>query len=120
MGCCIDASAPGRTPDGNSPAHEFTTSLNIKVLYVERIVLDELAAPLELVANQRRERQVRFHVILGADLRERARLRVHRGRPERVRVHLAEALVAVDRHALLAGGGEELDEVVQRLYAHLG
>ncbi len=39
---------------------------------------------------------------------------IHRRGPQRVRVHLAEALVAVDGDALLAGGDEELDEFVER------
>src|SRR5204862_7105187 len=48
-------------------------------------------------------------------LQQRALGRIHRGFPQRVRVHLAEALVAVDRDPFLAGGDEELDEVVERL-----
>ena len=40
--------------------------------------------------------------------------RIHRRLPQRVRVHLAKALVAIDRDALLAGGDEELDEIVER------
>ena len=40
---------------------------------------------------------------------------IHRGLPQRVRVHLAEAFVAVDRDALFAGGDEELDQVVERV-----
>src|SRR6266545_457014 len=87
---------------------------NIEVLDVERVVFDELAARLDLVAHQGGEHQVRGRVIFRLDLQERPLGRIHRGLPQRVRVHLAEALVAVDGDALLAGGDEELDEIVER------
>src|SRR5689334_16773521 len=74
---------------------------DVEVLYVERVVFDELAARLDLVAHQRREHQVRLGVVLGSDLQQRPLRRIHRGLPQRVRVHLAETLVAVHGHALL-------------------
>ena len=46
-----------------------TALLDIEILDVERVVFDELAPRLDLVAHQRREHQVGFHVIFGADLR---------------------------------------------------
>ena len=53
-------------------------------------------------------------MILRLHLQQRPLRRIHRRLPQRVRVHLAEALVAVDGDAFLAGGDEELDEVVER------
>src|SRR6478672_4756814 len=87
--------------------------LDVEVLHVERVVLDELAARLDLVAHQRREHQVGLGVVLGLDLEERPLRGVHGRFPEGVRVHLAETLVAVDVEALLAGGDEELDQRVE-------
>src|SRR5690348_4522869 len=59
-----------------------------------RVLLDELAAWLDLVAHQHREEAVGGRGVVHRDLRERAGLRVHRGLAELVRVHLAEALEA--------------------------
>src|SRR3954470_6880582 len=84
-------------------------SLDVEVLHVEGVVLDELAARLDLVAHQGREHQVGFRVVLRLDLEQRADARVHRCHPELLGVHLAQALVAPDRDALAAGG----DEVVE-------
>src|SRR5688572_16961223 len=86
--------------------------LNVQIPYVERVVFDELAAWLDLVAHECGEHLVRFGVVFGAHLHQRAVVRVHRRVPERVGIHLAETLVAVDRHALLARDDEKLDEVV--------
>src|SRR6267142_346482 len=72
------------------------TPLDVEISDVERVFLDELAPRLDLVAHQGREHLVRLGVVLGADLEERPVFRVHGGRPQRVRVHLAESLVAVD------------------------
>ena len=46
---------------------------DVEVLYIERVVFDEFAARLDLVAHERREHQVSLHVILGLDC---ARVRV--------------------------------------------
>ena len=91
--------------------------LHVEVSDVERVVLDELAPRLDLVAHQRGEHLVRLGVVLGADLQQRPVLGIHRRGPQRVRVHLAETLVAVDGDALLAGGDEEVDERVDVLPA---
>src|SRR5678815_6185786 len=80
--------------------------LDVEIPYVERVVLDELPARLDLVAHQRREHLIGFRVILRADLQQRPVFRIHRRRPQRVRIHFAETLVAVHRDALLAGGDE--------------
>src|SRR5215472_10175144 len=51
---------------------------DVQVLHVERVVLDELAARLDLIAHQRREHQVGFGVVLGLDLQERPLRGIHR------------------------------------------
>src|SRR5690606_35748676 len=78
---------------------------------VPGVALDELAARLDGVAHEGREDAVGGGGVLDGDLLEDARLGVHRGGPELLRVHLAEALVALDRDAaaaahLLDDGGE--------------
>ena len=90
----------------------FREGSNIQIPHIQRIVFDELPPGLDLIAHQRREHQIRLGVILGADLQQRADGRVHRGRPQLVRVHLAQPFVTVDGDAFLAGGDEVLDEVV--------
>src|SRR5437899_3574150 len=55
---------------------------DVQVLHVQRVILDELPPRLDLVAHQRREHQVGFGVILGADLEQRPDLRIHRRLPE--------------------------------------
>ena len=45
--------------------------LHVQVPHVERVVLDELAARLDLIAHQRREHLVRLGVVLGAHLQQR-------------------------------------------------
>ena len=105
---------------GRSPASpEPRACLDVQVLHVERVVLDELAPRLDLVAHQRGEHQVGLGVVLGAHLQQRPHVGLHRRRPELLGVHLAEPLVAVDRHALLAGGDEELHELVERVERHV-
>ena len=86
--------------------------LHVEVSDVERVVFDELAARLDLIAHQCREHLVRLGVVLGANLEQRPILGVHRRHPERIRVHLTQALVAVDGDAFSAGGDEELDELI--------
>ena len=51
-----------RRPDG----------LDVEVAHVERVVLDELAARLDLIAHQRREHLIGLRVVLGAHLQQRA------------------------------------------------
>src|SRR6185503_2648150 len=90
-------------------------SLDVEVLHVEGVVLDVLAARLDLVAHQRGEHQVGLGVVLGAHLQQRPHLGIHGGGPELLGIHLAEALVAVDGDALLAGGDEEFDQFIERM-----
>ena len=76
-----------------------------RLLDVQRVRLDELAPRLDGVAHEDREDLVGLDGVLDAHLQEAARGRVHRRLPERLGVHLAEALVAVDREALLRRSG---------------
>ena len=48
--------------------HVTPRTSDIQVLDVERVVFDELAARLDLIAHERREHQIGFGVIFGADL----------------------------------------------------
>src|SRR5688572_29369619 len=64
------------------------------------VALDELPARLHRVAHQGDEDLVGEDGVVDGDLQQRARLRVHRGLPELLRVHLAETLVALHRDAL--------------------
>src|SRR5262245_21376837 len=60
----------------------------IEIANIEGVVLDELAARFDLIAHQCREHLVGLCMVLRADLQKRAILRIHRGRPERVGIHL--------------------------------
>src|SRR5262245_29690703 len=66
--------------------------LHVEVSDVKRVVFDELAARLDLIAHQGREHLVRLGMILRTNLQQRAILRVHRRGPQRVRVHLTQTL----------------------------
>src|SRR4051794_32519475 len=73
---------------------------DVEVLHVERVRLDELAARLDLIAHERREDLVRGVGIRELYLEQGAGLRVHRGCPELLRVHLTETLVPLNVEAL--------------------
>src|SRR5215204_1101353 len=73
-----------------------TLRLRIQVLHLAGVLLDKSLARLDLVAHERREQLVGDRCGLDRDLQERPVLRVHRGIPELVRVHLPEALEAAD------------------------
>src|SRR5947207_1074039 len=83
--------------------------LDIQVFDIEGVVLDELPAWFDLITHQGGEHQVGFGVVFGADLEQRPDLRVHRGGPQLLRIHLAESFVAVDRDAFFACGDEKVD-----------
>src|SRR5215210_4361682 len=69
---------------------------SIQVLHLSGVLLYEGLARLDLVAHERREELVGDRRGLDRYLQERPVLRVHRGIPELVRVHLPEALEAAD------------------------
>src|ERR1039458_9679147 len=63
----------------------------------ECILLDELSPRLDLIAHQRGEDLVGGHGVLDPHLHEPSRLRVDRGLPKLLGIHLAQALVALYR-----------------------
>src|SRR5579871_912924 len=104
---------------------------NVEVADFLRVLLDKLAPGLDLVAHERPEQQIDIAVAVRAvraelDLQQRPRLRVHRGLPQLLRVHLGEPLVPLDleRDVLLAQVGGDLVPLevrvgVVRLFAGL-
>ena len=74
---------------------------DVEVGHAQRVVLDELAPRLHVVAHERREDLVGADRILDLHLQQDALGRVHRRLPELLGVHLAQPLVALDRHAAL-------------------
>src|SRR5436305_3293791 len=84
------------------------TVSDIEEADVLRVLLDEVAARLDLVAHQRRENEVRGRSVLDLDPHEHSGRRIHSGLREIFGVHLAEALEARDLDALL----RELERIV--------
>src|SRR5688500_16042499 len=82
------ATSPARS---TSPATQPGVRSNIQVADVERVLLDEVLAGLDLVAHEDREDRVGLDRVLDAHLEERAVLGVHGRFPELLGVHLAEA-----------------------------
>src|SRR4029077_12817762 len=88
---------------------ELCSMSDVEVAHVQRILLDELPPRLDLVTHQGGEDLVGLVGILDLHLEERARRGLHRGLPELGRVHLAEALVALDLETLAGGGHDAVD-----------
>src|SRR5262245_40113514 len=76
---------PLRYPDSRS-----VNELDIEIRDVQRVLLDELPPRLHGVPHEHREHLVGADGVLHRDLEERARVRLHRGVRELLRVHLAE------------------------------
>jgi hypothetical protein len=57
------------------------SGLDVQVPHIQRILFDELAPALDILAHQRRENGFGLGQVLQVDLQERARLGVHGGRP---------------------------------------
>src|SRR5687767_15101164 len=83
------------------PGADARASSDVEVRDAQRVLLDELAARFDDVAHQRREDLVRGDRVLDADLQQPARFGVDRRLPQLLGIHLAEALEALDRAALL-------------------
>src|SRR5436190_6770056 len=94
-------------PDGADGA-----ASDVKVLDLSGLGLDEVFPRPDLLAHQHREDLIGQRGVLAVDPQERARFGVHRGFPELVRVHLAEALEPLDRQVLDV---EVLDDLVALL-----
>src|SRR6185295_6006185 len=89
-------------PAARRAASRVATSLDIEVRYLQRIVLDEVAARLDHVAHQGGEDLVGLVGVVYLDLQQGARLRIERGFPKLVGIHLAQPLVALDCDAFAA------------------
>lgn len=86
----------------------------VQVAHVERVVLDELAAGLHLVAHEEREDLVGLDGVRELHALHVALRGIHRRRVEFLGVHFAEALETIDAHALAAAcvdGREQVREV---------
>src|SRR5450759_1999713 len=79
---------------------------DIEVLDLAGFALDEVLARLDSLAHQHRENGVCLGRVFDLGPQQGPRLRVHRGVPELVGVHLAEALEALNGDVL---GGQFLD-----------
>src|SRR5436305_3142548 len=85
--------------------HKLALSpLHRQVPHFQRVVLNERPPRLDLVAHEDGEDGVGVDVVLDLHAEEAALGWVHRGLPELHRVHLAEALVALDREPNLTRG----------------
>src|SRR6478736_9189411 len=71
--------------------------LDIEESHVLGVALDERAALLDVLAHEDREHLVRLGRVVEGHLEHQALLGVHRGLPQLLGVHLAQALVALDR-----------------------
>src|SRR6185369_10071252 len=85
--------------------------LDVQIDHVQRVGLDEVAARLDLVTHQDGEDLVRFDGVLDLDLQQDPVFRVHGGLPELLRVHLAQAFVALDAESLLGVLQEEGQQI---------
>src|SRR6266545_1049872 len=92
--------------------------LDVEVDHVEGVLLDELAPGLDGVAHEDGEDLVGTDRVVHTHLEKGARLRIHRGLPELLRVHLPQPLVALEGHALFGGAHDDLDELVERAGDH--
>src|SRR6187401_866007 len=86
----------GGCRDASCRVAESPEWLNIQIADVERVVFDELPTRLDLVTHQRGEHLIGFCMVFGTHLQERSNVGIHRRRPERLGVHLTEALITVD------------------------
>src|SRR5947208_484100 len=87
--------------DGSCVASSGIDHLDVQVQDFLRVFLDVLPAGLDRLPHQDGEDGVRGRRVVDRDLFEEAPIRVHRGLPELLRVHLAEALVSLGHEALL-------------------
>src|ERR1022692_982402 len=76
-------------------------TLYVEIRYVQRVLLDEFAPRFDRIAHQRRKDVIGRHGIFDAHLHQTPALRIDRRIPELARVHLAQALVALDALTLL-------------------
>src|SRR3989442_15982318 len=87
---------------------------DIQVLYIERVLLDELAPWLDLVAHQPREPEIRRGCVFHVYTDQHPPGRIHRRRPELARVHLAETLEPGDLQTALRQPQRSIAEALER------
>src|SRR3954468_23270471 len=105
----VTSSVPFAPPQTSRQSH-------IKKTDVLGVAGDERAARLHVFAHEDREQLVRGGGVVQRDLQEHPVGRVHRGLPQLLGVHLAEALVALDAlflRKLLARLAARLDEALE-------
>src|SRR5690606_38531717 len=90
-----------RSPGSPPRPRRLACRSDIEVRRLQGVVLDERPAWFDHVAHQRAENLIGGHGVLDADLQQPARLRVHGGFPQLFRIHLAQALEALDLAAFL-------------------
>src|SRR5688500_303132 len=79
-----------------------TAGSDIQIAHELRILLDEEPTGLDLVAHERLEDLISQNRVLHTHSTDRARIRIHRGLPQLIRVHLAKTLVALRVHRATA------------------
>src|SRR3984957_14424114 len=90
---------------------ERDASSYVQVRHAQRILLDELSARLDNVAHELDEDIVGLVDLADLDLQKRAGFAVEGSLPQLVLVHLAQALIALESHALAAGGVDSLKQL---------
>ena len=88
--------------------------LNVEVSDVEGVVFDELPPRLDGVAHQHRKDLVGFDHVVDPYFEQRALVGIHCRLPELLRVHLAQALVALDSEVFFGGGQHFLEQCFAR------
>src|SRR5437899_13036413 len=82
--------------------------LDVQVNDFLRVFLDVLPARFDGLPHEDREERVGGSGLLDRDLFQDSSRGIHRGLPEFIRVHLAQALLALVRHPLAAEAPPEL------------
>src|SRR5579862_2614133 len=96
-----------RVPGGSCLSLARLPRSDVEEADVLCVRLDEVPAPLDVVAHEDRADVVGERGLLDVDLEERALRRVDRRVPELVEVHLAEALQPLEVVAVVRALGEE-------------
>src|ERR1035441_5637418 len=76
--------------------------LHVEVLYIQRVLFDELAPGLDILAHERGEDLFALDGVFQPHLQQRALLRIHRRVRQLFGVHFAEPLVALHAGVLFA------------------
>src|SRR5260370_6191952 len=93
------------------PPPDQSDRLNIQVLYIQRILFDELAPRCQILAHQGGEDGFAFGNVFELDGEQCAALRIHGGFPQLRRSHFAQAFVALDGEVFAAGVEHIVEQV---------